>query len=133
MSRIIWNDSFSVNNRCIDEQHKQWVVIINELHDALIGSVNIGKDAVIDSLTAMDDYTRFHFAHEEEFMRRVNYPEYDAHVKIHESFLNTVSEYVDSIWNERLVLNTEMMGVLMNWLQQHILEEDMKFSSYGEG
>jgi len=132
MPRITWDDSYSVSNDEIDAQHQKWIGIINELHEALVGDVNIGKDMTIQSLKAMDDYTRFHFAHEEEFLRSVNYPDFDAHKQIHETFLKMVKKYMNDIEHDHVVLNTEIMKMLMNWLKLHILEEDMKYSSYGE-
>jgi len=132
MPRITWDDSFSVSNDEIDEQHKKWIGIINDLHEALIGDVSIGKDVTIQSLKAMDDYTRFHFAHEEAFLRSVNYPGYDAHIELHEAFLKMMQKYLSDIEHDHVVLNTDIMKVLKNWLQHHILEEDMKYASYGE-
>jgi len=132
MPAIIWDDSFSVHNDEIDGQHKKWITIINDLHAALIGDTVIGKDVTVQSLKAMDDYTRFHFSHEEAFLRSVNYPDYDAHVELHEAFLKMMKRYMDDIEHDRVVLNTEIMKVLKNWLQHHILEEDMKYASYGE-
>ncbi len=132
MPRITWDESFSVSNGEIDEQHKKWIGIINDLHDALISDVSIGKDVTVQSLKAMDDYTRFHFTHEEAFLRSVNYPDIDAHIELHEAFLKMVQKYLSDIEQDRVVLNTEIMKVLQNWLQHHILKEDMKYAGYGE-
>lgn len=131
MPRIVWNDSFSVHNAEIDEQHKQWIAIINELYDAMDSDKGISKSAIIQALQAVDHYTRFHFADEEAFMRSVNYPEYEAHKKLHEALLKRVEKYMDDIEHDRVIID-EVMNVLTKWFPHHILKEDMKLSSYGD-
>ncbi|MES0372316.1 MAG: bacteriohemerythrin [Mariprofundaceae bacterium] len=131
MPRITWDDTFSVHNAEIDEQHKQWIAIINDLYNAMDSEKGISKRAIIQALKAVDHYTRFHFADEEAFMLRVNYPEYEAHKKLHEAFLKVVGEYMDDIERERVIID-EVMSVLTKWFPKHILKEDKKLSSYGD-
>jgi len=131
MPRLKWDDSFSVHNAEIDEQHRQWVVIINELYDAIDSDEGVSKRAVIQALKAVNHFTHFHFEDEEAFMRSVNYPEYEAHKKIHGTFLKVVERYMVDIEHD-LVPIDEILKVLVLWFQHHVLKEDMKFASYGE-
>jgi len=131
MPRITWDDSFSVHNGDIDEQHKQWIAIINDLYDAMDSDEGISRSVIIQALKAVDHYTRFHFEDEEAFMRSVNYPEYEAHKKLHESLLKVVEKYMDDIEHDRVNID-EVMDVLTKWFPNHILKEDIKFASYGK-
>ena len=36
MPKIEWDDSFSVNNIEIDDQHKKWIEIFNKMHESLM-------------------------------------------------------------------------------------------------
>ena len=45
MSLITWNDNFRVNVREIDEQHKRWVEILNNLYDAMKEGKGVEKVA----------------------------------------------------------------------------------------
>ena len=65
MPKITWDESFSVNNEEIDNQHQKWIEIINELHDALINEKEFGN-IIEESLEAMVKYAQFHFSFEEE-------------------------------------------------------------------
>jgi len=131
MPRLIWDDSFSINNDEIDEQHKQWIAIINDLYDAMDSHEGISKSVIIQSLMAVDHYTRFHFADEEAFMRSVDYPEYEAHKKLHEALLKVVEQYMDDIKRDHVIID-DVMNVLTKWFPNHILKEDMKLSNYGK-
>lgn len=127
MPRIEWNDTFSVNVEEIDEQHRKWIDIINTLHDSLLGRKGL-DEITLKSLKAMEEYGAFHFGYEEEYMARINYPDLPAHKKEHEEFLNKVRKYVEDEEAGKLVLNTEVMKMLMDWLQNHILRSDKRYS-----
>jgi len=47
-------------NEDIDNQHKKWIEIINELHEALINENEFGN-IIEESLEAMVEYTQVHF------------------------------------------------------------------------
>lgn len=129
MPKIEWDESFELNIPEIDEQHRRWVDIINELHDSLMfhGGVHNLTDRILNE---MIDYGRFHFAFEEEFLKKIGYPELVIHRSMHNAFMR---DLINKLQQERgggLVLNTEVMKVLTGWLQSHIQVEDRKYSEY---
>ncbi len=127
MSRIVWDDSYSVNIKEIDEQHKHWIGIINELHDRLIGGeglTEIGRK----SLQAMEEYGVFHFSFEEEYMKKIGYPDLPHHTREHKKFLEQIRSVRRDEAEGHIVLNSEIMKILMNWLIQHIKGSDKKYS-----
>jgi hemerythrin len=127
--KIIWDESFSVNNEEIDNQHKRWIDIINELHDALIKGKGLGT-ITGKSINAMIEYGESHFSYEEEQMKHFNYPGIATHTKIHSVFLNKMKRILCDNESGVTVLNREIMDELMNWLVAHILKEDIKFASF---
>ena len=78
-----WNPEYSVQVDEIDREHRVWFDIVNRLHEAMLA----GKGAeFLDTLLAeAAEYTLTHFAHEEELMAAVGYPELRAHVQQHEA------------------------------------------------
>ena len=80
MDRIVWDNSFSVGIEEIDEQHKKWISIINDLHDALMSGKNLGS-ITGKSLKAMEEYAHFHFSFEEEYLQKAGYPYLENHKK----------------------------------------------------
>jgi len=77
-------------------------------------------------LHEMIDYANFHFAFEEDYMERINYTELRKHRYQHEFFSKNLAARLQEERAGGLLRNTDMMRILMSWLQKHILEEDKK-------
>ncbi len=86
--------------------------------------------ATIKSLRMMQKYALMHFASEEEYLGKINYPDIEEHIEKHRELSGKIKQYRDDISEGRLILNTELMRVLQGWLQDHILVEDMKYCQY---
>ncbi len=134
MPHIEWNDEFSVKIDEIDAQHKKWIRIINELHDTLVSNASAAdlKNATINSLDSMRDYASLHFTFEENYMDSIGYPDIYGHKQIHNNLLRQVDMYRNDIATGKTVLNTSIMKTLMNWLTDHILNEDRKYRLHAE-
>ncbi len=129
MPRIDWDDSFSVNNSEIDGQHQKWISIHNDLHNTLMNKGE-NKTSGLESLKAMLDYAKYHFSFEEKYMEKINYPEIVPHHRVHKDFENLLySMYRDAQGNE-FFLDSEIIAILKNWLLDHILNEDQKYSRF---
>ena len=127
MSKIEWNESFSVKVPEIDEQHHRWIDLINKLHDAIMDK-KISPRSIDKILSEMIDYTGFHFTFEEDYLKKINYPDLKKHHYQHEYFTKNLLGKLQEERAGGLVLSTEVMKMLMGWLQDHILEEDIKYS-----
>ena len=129
MPRIEWNESLELNIPEIDEQHRRWVDIINNLHDSLMshGGAHNLTDKILND---MIDYCRFHFSFEEEYMRKIGYPHSADHKNMHNAFMQNLMNKLQQERGGGLVLNTEIMKVLTGWLQSHIQEEDKKYCEF---
>ncbi len=125
MPKIDWDDSFSVGIVEIDEQHRRWIEIINELHDSIMDK-DISAQTTNRILHEMIDYANFHFAFEEDYMERINYAELRKHRYQHEFFRKNLLTRLQEERAGGLLRNTDVMRILMSWLQKHILEEDKK-------
>lgn len=129
MSLIEWdNAKFSVQVTEMDEQHKQWIALINILHDSLVG-----KNDQVTPKTAVQEmlnYTQYHFAQEEELMRKVNYPGFDMHKQLHANFIIDLQNLNIEINKGRILLRTQLMGIMKNWLEEHITTADKRYGEY---
>lgn len=132
MALIEWSEEYCIGLPEVDEQHKEWVNIINSLHESLL--VEQGEQLGLltsKSLMAMQSYCEMHFKFEENYMEEIGYPDFAEHKALHKNFLENIIELFDKhTSSEAILLNTQLMKILKNWLVQHILEEDSRIQAY---
>ncbi len=134
MARIEWDQSFSVDNAEIDNQHKKWIAIYNKIHDCLTAGDDTSLSALAaESLAAMHDYACNHFKFEERYMEQLNYPELISHRRLHRDFENLIYKYRRELEEGKILLNTSLLKIIRTWLVEHILTEDKKYSAMGGG
>ena len=125
MALFNWNDSYSVNIKEIDSQHKILIGLINELHDGM--KVGKGKDILKKILDELVKYTVFHFDHEEKLFISYNYPESFLHKRAHSDLIQQVTSLKEKYDNGKTVLSMDVMNFLKDWLGSHILGTDKKY------
>lgn len=134
MDKIQWDESFSVKNQEIDDQHKEWISIFNRIHNILLSSKEEELRSISsDCLKAMNDYAEYHFRFEEEYLRKINYPELFEHRRLHKDFASQLYQSKRAVDEGEVLLNSKIIKIIRNWLVDHILVEDKKFSLYAEG
>ncbi len=128
MTIIKWRDSFSVGVEKLDKEHFKLVELVNDMY------VIVRDKGDITALSActerLVEYTRFHFSSEEAAMEEANYPGLDEHKKIH---LDLEEQAVGFFWRiktEGEVVRAEFYHFLREWLLNHIMAEDKKYSEY---
>ncbi len=73
MAFIEWNDTtYSVGVRQFDDEHKELVRLINELHAAM--KSGRGRDVMGPTLNSLTRYVKLHFSREETIMGQHGYP-----------------------------------------------------------
>ncbi|MBC3831313.1 hemerythrin family protein [Undibacterium amnicola] len=122
MEYFEWNDSLSVHDVLIDEDHKILIGMVNELHDA----ADLGKDYITLSsiLERLAAYTREHFQREEDLMQSIAYPRYKAHKEQHRKLLERVTDLQQELNRAREMVALETAELLRFWLSSHILLSD---------
>lgn len=128
MQYIEWSDRLSVKVAELDEQHKMLVSMINRLHDAMLA--NKGREILRDIVAEISEYVRNHFATEERYMRLFDYPDYSLHKLEHDQFAAEADELKCRVEGGTFVLTLEVMNMLKDWLQNHILAADMNYADF---
>lgn len=123
-----WSDEFSVVLQEVDEQHKELVDPLNQLHVAIHehrGSATSRK--ILDKLA---DYTWTHFAVEESLMRVSNYPDFAAFKQNHEDLIGQVKALQDKLDSGQATITFELLPFLKVWLTRHSNEADKCFGAF---
>ncbi len=128
MALFEWKDEMSVNVKEIDSQHKKLVNLLNELHSAMLERKS--KEALGKILDELIDYADIHFRTEEKYFDRFGYPETDAHKKEHRDFVEKVLDFRKGYREGRLLLSMDVMNFLKDWLKNHIMGSDQKYSKF---
>ncbi len=123
---ITWDDSFSVNVAEIDEQHKKWIEITNDLHDSIMKGIAGNLTGKI--INSMIEYVEFHFTYEENYMKKNKYNNLTEHRQIHSNFIKKIKKYHQKHQSGKIVFNRAIMEELIDWLQDHILKEDKQYA-----
>ncbi len=129
MGYLKWSDRYSVQIEEIDEQHKKLINLINEMYDAM--QAGKGRDIIDTVIDEFVDYTVYHFNTEERLLWQHGYPNYDDHKEMHDHIAKKARELKKTSDDKgNKPSNIEVMLLMTNWLNTHILEEDRKYVPY---
>lgn len=123
-----WSDAYSVGVQEIDEQHKELVALLNQLHVAI--QEHHGSEASRRILDDLADYTKTHFKLEESLMRVSNYPDFELHKQNHEDLIGQVHDLQLKLDAGQGAITFELLHFLKVWLTRHINEADKRFGEY---
>ena len=125
---ISWNNTYSVGNAEMDNQHKQLINIINKLFDSF--KEGNAEEISNEILNEMIEYANFHLNSEEKLLYKFDYPEKENHEVLHNEFRNKTDELKSMISKKSEDAHYKLMDYLKNWWTNHILIEDMKYSKF---
>lgn len=128
MNLIEWNDNFSVNIADIDNQHKNLINLINELYNAM--SKGKSKEIMEEIINKMINYANYHFTTEEDLMTKYGFSDYANHKKEHVNFIEKVQKFNEDYKRGNVFVSIDVLNFLSNWLKNHILGTDKKYSAF---
>ena len=127
MEEIIWRDDYAIGVDFIDKEHKQLFSTMNKL-------LRISKDedksewACREGVKYLKNHTIEHFEHEEEYMRSIDYEEYELHKRLHDNFRYETlpalaEEMTESEYSTESIRH--FLGVCIGWVVAHTQTEDL--------
>ena len=125
---VVWKEEYSVGVRDIDSQHQRILGILNRLHAAM--QQGAGSRAVEDLSSDLLDYTRTHFAHEEQLMARANYPALPPHRKAHQKLTLKTASLSRSRQETQGDSSLDLLRFLKDWWTNHILRMDREYAPF---
>jgi hemerythrin len=129
--KFSWVPSLSVGNDELDKQHQQLLEHINMLITEVSGGAS-QSGAIEQALHFLDRYIDEHFKDEEEYMRRHEYDQTEAHSVMHRAFIDRyvkMKEYILRFGStERAVSELELH--LAHWWVDHIGTADKRYADF---
>lgn len=117
--------------QAIDETHEVLFELI-----ARLGRETASAKEIIAAIDALAEETEAHFLEEEGLMRRLGYPEIDAHMDAHDAFRQSLrnlrAAYGDGPKADGRddVDTLALADTLRDWLAEHFLALDSPFLAY---
>lgn len=128
MPLIEWNDSFSVQNIEMDEQHQYLFELLNKLHTAM--SQGKGRETLPGVFDNLFQYTKKHFSAEELILQKYNYPGFVAHKRQHEELIMKLNVLQGQFLAGDFSASIQTRDFLKNWLIEHIQKSDQKYGAF---
>lgn len=120
-----WNDSYLLGIPMIDNQHKKFFVILDNL---VTLNQKQEKSEMHSLINELQNYVIYHFQTEEDLMVKSHSPNIDLHIMEHELFRKKVEEFHHSYYNNNAELLNEMISFMRKWLIIHISGTDAEYA-----
>lgn len=124
---LTWKKDYSVGSEDLDDQHKRLIYIINEF--SLYSEKNY-RDAVLQLLNSLSNYTIYHFNYEEELFEREGYPATYEHKLLHRKFIDQLLNFREDYESGKTLSGEELVAFLRRWIVNHICHHDKEMMQW---
>ena len=125
-----WDETFSVNHKEIDSQHKKLFELIDSFHSNL--DTQQGTKPVLTAINEMKKYAANHFSFEEKYMQQIKFPGIKNHLMRHVEFVKKVIDLENKLKEGKIVLPSEIGKFLSDWIVNHIKFEDKRYAFHAD-
>ncbi len=122
---LVWDSSYSVRVKEIDNQHKRMIDYINLLEASM--KDDDPKEMIANILKSLVVYTIDHFTLEEDYFRKFNYNKTEEHVGEHQKLISELDNYVTQFKSGEDFNSDHFMSFLRDWLIDHIMGADKEY------
>lgn len=125
---VEWHAEYSVGIEALDNDHKRLLNLINQLQTA--AHYQTDPHCEREAFAALVDYTKTHFAREEELMEANGYPALAEHRNEHAAMIAKVDDLLNRYEIKPQETIEEAVQFLKKWLLGHINGTDQKYSGF---
>lgn len=127
---LVWSKALSVDVPEMDEQHRRWIDLINQLEWAM--TEGRGNDVIEAVSIEVFAFTKVHFADEEALLAARGYPTLEAHKALHRAFLAQL-ETIGKSAGLKSYRTAQTLNHLKGWLLAHVMEHDKAYGAFLNG
>lgn len=128
MKSFDWDDKYDVGVRRFNEQHMQLLKILNDVYIAMNDKQD--KYAIAQILNDLLKYAKEHLTEEEACLKANKYPDFINHKKLHENFINKLTQFCKDFKADKFSLHFEIAVFLKNWITNHIMIVDKEYKDF---
>lgn len=124
---LTWDEEYQLGIPQFDEQHQRLVRLVSFIAMAVTQNGNgaLVKALLLDLLSYVD----VHFADEEEFMRRLAFPEREPHMAEHEQFRRQLVKFLSESETDAKI-GMRVLQFMQGWVKKHVLQCDRRFAEF---
>ncbi len=122
-TRIEWRENYKIGDQAIDEQHRELFKRANYVLAA------ISHEGQVIAAARLFQYMRTHLSHEEELMRRLEYPKLQVHAQEHRELIARLNVVLLKIANEDMV-KADLEELLGDWFLAHMETADTELARF---
>ena len=115
----------SLDIKEIDDQHQQFLKILNDLYDAFYQMRY--KDELQGLLRQLCAFADYHFATEEKYFDLFKYDHEKEHKQIHAKLGTEIQSFIERFERGETDLIADLMDFLEDWLVNHLQTEDKRY------
>lgn len=119
-------EEYKIGNELIDAEHTHLFELADEAYQLLKEEFVTDKyDQIMGILQELREYTKKHFADEENFMESIDYPALFIQKAQHKTFVDKLEELDDMNLDENQdKIIEDLLQFLTDWLVNHIVKMD---------
>jgi len=126
-----WSEKYSVGNPDIDAEHQALFRLAAELQAAV--ESGRAQEELAGIFARLSAYTQFHFAGEEERMRRSHFAGLAAHAREHKQLTGRLSELEHAFIEGKSRVDRTTLQFLERWLSHHVVRSDRSVGEHFSG
>ena len=131
---VTWSDSYSVGIKLIDDQHKGFLALVNELFNNPVEYYVDDEDAerarFKGAMKQTVSYVKHHFSTEENYMMATRFPGYADHKRIHDAFILTIIQTARDFDAGKRLMSEKLAYFLKDWVLSHVAVMDVQYARY---
>jgi hemerythrin len=131
-SWLEWTDKLSVGIGFLDREHQELVGRYQAMVAGLVASGGNPRTLHLQ-IQRFLTFAKIHFSHEEALMRKIQYPGYVAHKRLHDKLLADASDFMQNLDEVYSKDDTSAVAeYFRHWLVNHITKHDVEISGHLE-
>jgi hemerythrin len=128
MALITWSGKYSVGVKNLDDQHKEVINLLNELHAAMLKGQ--AQSVAGDLLPKIQRHAREHFSAEERLMESTKFPGLAEQRTEHSALLAKIEDYAARHKRGDSSVYLELLNFMRDWMTNHMQKVDKKYTTW---